>query len=100
MAGKTSANRLVVDVTPVGPELPQVGIRMIEVELSYVDPLHEVRDQKTLVIAAKADHPRWEVAIQDPKLRGYDYRLTVYKVSGGPRSSKKTKKDETEASAD
>jgi hypothetical protein len=84
VAGKTSPNRLIVDVTPVGAELPQAGIRMIEVELSYIDALHEVRDQKTLVIAAKADHPRWEVAIQDPKLRGYDYRLTVYRMSGGP----------------
>ncbi len=83
IAGRVSANRLIVDVSPIGPELPQAGIRLIEVELSYLDPEHQVRDQKTVAIAARTDHPRWEVAIQDPSKRTYEYRATVYPLNGG-----------------
>ena len=92
IAGRVSANRLIVDVSPIGPELPQAGIRLIEVELSYLDPEHQVRDQKTVVIGARADHPRWEVAIQDPNQRTYEYRATVYPLNGGaPRVGHWTK---------
>jgi hypothetical protein len=84
IAGSISANRLVVDVTAVGPELPQAGIKLIQVELSYVDAEHQVRDEKTVAIGAKADHPRWEVAIQDPQKRSYEYRTTIFKLNGSP----------------
>jgi hypothetical protein len=83
IAGRVSANRLIVDVNPIGPELSQAGIRLIEVELSYLDPENQVRDQKTVAIGARADHPRWEVAIQDPNQRTYEYRATVYPLAGG-----------------
>jgi hypothetical protein len=86
VAGSVAANKLVVDITPVGPELPSAGIRLIQVELSYVDSENQVRDQKTLAIGAKADHPRWEVAIQDPRKRAYQYRVTFFKIDGSSPS--------------
>ena len=84
VVGKTAANRLLVDLTPIGPELAEAGIRMIEVELSYVDAEHQIREQKNLVIAARADRPQWDIAIKDPQRRSYEYRLTFYRLAGGP----------------
>lgn len=84
IVGNIAPNRLLVELTPIGPELPQAGIRLIEVELSYVDAEHQVREQKSLVIAALADRPRWEIAIQDPQRRTYEYRVTAYRLAGGP----------------
>jgi hypothetical protein len=84
VVGNTASNRLRVDLNPIGPELPEAGIRMIEVELSYIDPEHQIREQKNLVIAARADRPRWDIAIQDPQRRAYEYRLTFYRLAGGP----------------
>jgi hypothetical protein len=80
--GRVAANKLVVEVTPVGPELPQAGVRLIEVELSYLDPANQVRDIRTAVIRAKADRFRWEVAIADPNHRTYEYRITTHWTSG------------------
>jgi hypothetical protein len=84
VVGNTAPNRLRVDLNPIGPELPEAGIRMIEVELSYIDPEHQIREQKSLVIAARADRPQWDIAIQDPQRRAYEYRLTFYRLAGGP----------------
>ena len=84
VVGNTAANRLRVDLNPVGPELPEAGIRMIEVELSYLDPENQIREQKNLVIAARADRPQWDIAIHDPQRRTYEYRLTFYRLTGGP----------------
>jgi len=80
--GRVAANKLVVDVTPVGPELPAAGILLIEVELSYLDPAHQLRDQRTAVIRAKSDRFHWEVALADPNRREYEYRITTYRTSG------------------
>jgi hypothetical protein len=84
LVGKTAANKLVVDVTPVGLELPQAGLRLIEVELSYIDVPNQVRDQKTAVIGSRADRFHWEVALQDPQRRAYEYRVTRHRSAGGP----------------
>jgi hypothetical protein len=80
--GHVAANKLVVDVTPVGLELPEAGILLIEVDLSYLDPDHQVRDQKKITIQARADSYRWEVAIADPTRRSYEYRITTHRTSG------------------
>jgi hypothetical protein len=80
--GRAGANKLVVDLMPIGLELPTAGIILIEVELSYIDPEHQVRDIQTLLIHALAEHPRWEVAIADPNRRTYEYRITVHRTSG------------------
>jgi hypothetical protein len=82
LVGRTAANKLIVDVTPVGPELPEAGILLIEVELSYIDAENQVRDEKTAVLRARADRFRWEVAIHDPQRRAYQYRTTVHRTSG------------------
>src|SRR5262249_42443787 len=66
LLGRVAANKLVVELTPLGPELPEAGIVLIEVELSYIDAENLVRAADTLVIRARADRPRWEVAIKDP----------------------------------
>jgi hypothetical protein len=82
VVGRVAANRLVVDVTPLGPELPDAGVVLIEVELSYLDPEHQVRDEQKVVIGAWADRFRWEVAIADPLRRTYRYRVTTHRTSG------------------
>jgi hypothetical protein len=84
VVGKIAANRLVVDVVPLGPELPQAGIRLLQVELSYVDSENQVREQTTMEIAAKAERQRWEIAIKNPQLRSYEYRTTLFPLAGGP----------------
>jgi hypothetical protein len=89
--GRVAANKLVVDVTPVGPELPQAGVLLIEVELSYLDPAHQIRDLRTAVIRAKADSFRWEVAIADPDQRTYEYRITTHRTSGQKTATSWTK---------
>ena len=84
VVGKVAANMLVVDVTPIGTELPQAGIRLIEVELSYIDAENQVRDEKTFVIGARNDRFRWEVPIHDLKRRAYEYRIKTHRITGGP----------------
>ncbi|HKF20725.1 MAG TPA: hypothetical protein VKE93_04105 [Candidatus Angelobacter sp.] len=84
VVGKIAANRLVVDVVPLGPELPQAGIRLLQVELSYVDSENQVREQATMEIAAKAERQRWEIAIKNPQRRSYEYRTTLFPLAGGP----------------
>lgn len=82
LVGKVAANKLVVDIQPVGPELPSAGVVLIEVELSYIDAANQLREQTLVLIRAVADRPRWEVAIRDPHARSYEYRVTVHRTSG------------------
>src|SRR5262249_34484124 len=77
VAGRVAANTLVVDVTPVGPELAEAGILLIQVELLYVDVENLVREEKTVVISARGDRFRWEVPVKNPLRKQYDYRVTV-----------------------
>lgn len=83
LVGGSAGQQLVVDLTPVGLELPTAGVLLVEVELLYLDPAHQVRDQQTLVVRALADRPRWQVPIVDPSRRSYQYRVTVHRTAGG-----------------
>lgn len=82
VVGRVAANKLVVDIQPLGPELPAAGVVLIEVEVSYIDAPNQIRDIRTFVIHAAADRLRWEVALADPSRRSYEYRVTVYRTSG------------------
>jgi hypothetical protein len=82
LVGRTSANKLVVDVSALGPELPEAGVRLIEVDLSYIDAPNQVRDIQKAVIGARADRFHWEVDLRDSNLRQYQYRVTVHRTSG------------------
>ena len=82
LVGGAGGELLVVDVTPVGPELATAGITLIEVDLLYVDAAHQIRDQQTEVIRAVADRPRWQVRLADSSRRGYEYRITMHRTSG------------------
>jgi hypothetical protein len=82
VVGRVAANKLVVDVSAVGPELPDVGVRLIEVDLSYVDVTNQVRDIRKAVIGARADRFHWEVGLKDPNRRQYEYRVTIHRTSG------------------
>lgn len=82
LVGGAGGELLVVDVTPVGPELATAGITLIEVDLLYVDAVHQIRDQQTEVIRAVADRPRWQVRLADSSRRGYEYRITMHRTSG------------------
>jgi hypothetical protein len=86
-AGRASAAELVVDVEPVGPELPAAGLRSVQVELLYVDAAHQVRAEHTVVITAKSDSYRWHVPLTDPTLRSYQYRITKQLLQGGTVST-------------
>lgn len=82
LLGGVSGDRMVVELTPIGPEPASAGIRLIEVALSYIDAEHQLRDQQTKHIQALADRPRWEFAIADPARRTYEYRITVHRTTG------------------
>lgn len=86
-AGRATATELVVDVEPVGPELPAAGLLSVQVELLYVDPAHQIRAEHTVVITAKADHYQWHVPLTDPTLRSYQYRITKQLLGGGTTST-------------
>jgi hypothetical protein len=73
------SDKLVVDVTPVGMEPPTAGTNLIEVQLQYIDAAHQIREIQTALIRALSDHYHWEVAIQDPQRRSYDYQVTVHR---------------------
>jgi hypothetical protein len=75
--------KLVVDVTAVGPELPQAGVLAIEVELRYIDAKNLVRKIDTAIIRALADKYHWEVDLKDPSLRSYDYQVTIDRGGNG-----------------
>ena len=85
VVGRVSATRLVVDLTPLGVELPMAGIALVEVELSYIDAANHIRDVRTVVIRAVADTFRWEVPIKDPARRSYEYRVTLHLLGTGER---------------
>ncbi|MDM7853462.1 hypothetical protein [Cellulomonas alba] len=84
--GEVQTGDLVVDIMPVGPELTSAGLRTITVELVYVDVAHQVRDEHTVVIAARADTFRWDVHLADPTLRDYQYRVTRQLLTGEVRA--------------
>jgi hypothetical protein len=86
LVGRVAADMLVVDVTPIGPELPAAGISLIEVQLQYVDAINQVLDNPTAIIRALADHYHWMVALKNPKLRNYEYRVTVHRTSGATQT--------------
>ncbi|MEM7481958.1 MAG: hypothetical protein AAF481_12355 [Acidobacteriota bacterium] len=82
VVGRVASDRLVVDVVPVGPELTAAGILLIEVELAYVDVPNRVRELDQAVFRARADRHRWQIALADPQLRTYEYRVIVHRTSG------------------
>jgi hypothetical protein len=82
LVGRTAANLLAVELTPVGSELSTAGVLLIEVELLYVDAVNQIRASDTKVVRALADRPRWDVVLADPTQRTYEYRITVHRTSG------------------
>ena len=95
VVGRVAANKLVVDLQPIGAaELPEAGIRLIEVELLYVDVENQVRETGVELIRARADRPRWEIAVADPARRQYEYRVTIHRTSGEKQVGSWTKSSE------
>ena len=82
IVGLVAANQLVVDITPVGVEPPAAGVALIEVDMSYIDADHQFRQNDTFPIRALADHFRWTVALRDPLMRSYKYRVTTHRATG------------------
>jgi hypothetical protein len=82
LVGRVAGNMLVVDVVPVGPELPAVGVSLIEVALQYVDAANQILNNPTAVIRAHADKFRWVVPLKNPALTSYEYQVTVHRTSG------------------
>jgi hypothetical protein len=82
IVGLVAANQLVVDITPVGVEPPAAGVALIEVDMSYIDADHQFRQNDTFPIRALADHFRWTVALKDPLMRSYKYRVTTHRTTG------------------
>jgi hypothetical protein len=86
LVGRFASDLLVVDVTPIGSELPAAGISLIEVQLQYVDSVNQVLDNPTAIIRARADRYHWVVALKNPNLRSYEYRVTVHRASGATQT--------------
>ena len=82
LVGRVASDMLVVDVQPVGPELPQAGIYMIEVQLQYLDAANQILNNPTAIIRALADRYHWVVPIKNPNLTSYEYRVTTHRTSG------------------
>jgi hypothetical protein len=82
LVGATPGGQLVVDLAPVGIELPSAGISLIEVQLQYIDVRNQLRDEQTAVIRALADKYHWVVALKDPTQRSYRYRVVVHRTRG------------------
>src|SRR5262245_7255413 len=82
LVGRTAANLLAVEITPVGPEPSTAGVLLIEVELLYVDAVNQRRAHDTKLVRALVDRPRWDVELADPTQRTYEYRITVHRTSG------------------
>jgi hypothetical protein len=86
LVGRVSASTLVVDVVPVGPELPTAGISLIEVQLQYVDAANQILNNPTAIIRARADKYHWVVPLKNAALTSYEYRVTVHRSSGATQS--------------
>jgi hypothetical protein len=82
LVGRVAGNMLVVDVVPVGPELPAAGVSLIEVALQYVDAANQVLNNPTALIRAHADKFHWVVPLKNPALTSYEYQVTVHRTSG------------------
>jgi hypothetical protein len=82
LVGRVAGNMLVVDVVPVGPELPTAGVSLIEVALQYVDAENQILNNPTAVIRAHADKFHWVVPLKDTSLTSYEYKVTVHRTSG------------------
>jgi hypothetical protein len=85
--GLAAAATLVVDVEPVGPELPTAGLELIEVDLLYLDVPHQVRVTYTHLIRARSDSYHWVVPLADPTQRSYQYRVVKTLLAGGQSDS-------------
>ena len=86
LVGRVAGNMLVVDVIPVGPELPAAGVSLIEVQLQYVDAANQILNNPTAVIRAHADKYHWVVPLKNPALKSYEYRVTVHRSSGATQA--------------
>jgi hypothetical protein len=83
LLGAHSAFERIVELTCVGPELPLAGVRLIEVDLSYLDPANQIRHENKLVIKSVNDRPTWRISLADAGLRTVSYRITEHLLSGG-----------------
>jgi hypothetical protein len=90
LVGRVAGDMLVVDVVPVGPELPAAGVSLIEVALQYVDAANQILNNPTAVIRAHADKFHWVVPLKNPALTSYEYQVTVHRASGATEVGKWT----------
>ncbi len=83
LLGAASPFELVVEVVPVGPELPQAGVRLIEVRLLYLDPDNQLRHEGHALLHSLAERFVWRVPLADPSRREYEYRVIIHRLAGG-----------------
>ena len=83
MLGATSPFELVVELMPVGQELPQANVRLIEVKLLYLDPENQVRHEGHALLHSLAERFVWRVPLVDPSRREYEYRVIIHVLTGG-----------------
>lgn len=82
LVGRIAGSVLQVEFRPVGPELPQAGLRAIEVDAVYVDVANQYRVEDRTVIQAVAQRWTWTVELRDPSFRRYSYRCTWHRLDG------------------
>ena len=80
--GPWPADRLVVSIRPLGPELPQAGLRLVEIAFEYLDPANRVRHEDTVLIHSVSEAPQWTAEIVDPARRAYRFRVTLHRLDG------------------
>jgi hypothetical protein len=92
--GQHSAFERRLELLLVGPELPQAGVRLVEVDLEYLDPPNQVRHTEKAVLAAVNQRFTWSVPIADPTVRTVVYVVTLHMMDGRTVRRPRTPTDE------
>lgn len=82
LVGKVAANVLQVEFRPLGPELPQAGLRAVQIEVLYLDVPNLLRVEDTHLVRALADRWTLTIPLADPSARAFEYRLTWFRLDG------------------
>jgi hypothetical protein len=92
--GQHSAFERRLELLLVGPELPQAGVRLVEVDLEYLDPPNQVRHTEKAVLEAVNQRFTWSVPIADPTVRTVVYVVTLHMMDGRTVRRPRTPTDE------
>jgi hypothetical protein len=93
--GEIIADYLTVDF--VTDLIDFTAIRLVKVNLHYVDAANQIDATEDLVFtAAKKTAPTWKLPIKNKTLKQYTYKVTYYKTDGTHVDSAELKSSDTD----